>query len=699
MAQQVPSTKEVQQTLQQVKEEISATGKQTEGLDATGKKILADTKEVVTTAQQFVAEKYSGDKVKKLVKETQLATEELQEHAQRLQEMQTETLKGIDSEKLRRLAEDTLRTARLAGTELISSQSFRQSCLDFLNLVTDILGEATAPVVEEGKQKATETIAQGEQKLKETLTQGEQKLKETVGHERVEAMKDVVGRDNIEKMKQVGQENIQKMKGVTQTTPTGVQPMEAYRYQTPTSNVGTSAPAAATDVKETAEEYVNKGLEMAGFESRVELTQDQVDALYNRFMEIVRQVSDRERTKKVFQGFIEIFTFIREQAQETGEQLKEHVEQTTEALQQSEHLNKALKLSQEVFEQFTGIKSLDPLMDHFVSLKDILANDQETSRYFGELRNYLGKIFDNPDLLNDQQFIEKGKRLIRRGREINNKKVYSELIGIRRELNSIIENVQNDPLTLKLKDSMQKLVSDLVLDSDGNITWKPEVMEQLRLILVSSIVDRMKIPLPAVHVEDENVEYTLSGLVLSLKHLLPEKIGIESRGKAVFDLSEIKDPAVSGAGHALRITLENINVFMPDSYLWFRRKTFPRIEDEGRAHIEIGGRGLDIVVVLRTFLRSDKLFAVASVNCNIHNLEFSLSDTQHDFLYNTLIKMFSGTVKADIESSIENTLTNNLEQLNIIWRQQMSTARNLTQGTNITETVKQGISQTLGTAF
>jgi hypothetical protein len=238
---------------------------------------------------------------------------------------------------------------------------------------------------------------------------------------------------------------------------------------------------------------------------------------------------------------------------------------------------------------------------------------------------------------------------------------------------------------------MQKLVSDLVLDSDGNITWKPEVMEQLRLILVSSIVDRMKIPLPTIHVEDDNVEYTLSGLVLSLKHLLPEKIGIESRGKAVFDLSEVTDPAVSGAGHALRITLQNINVYMPDAYLWFRRKTFPKIEDEGRAHIEIGGRGLDIVVILRTFLRSDNLFNVTKVDCNIHNLEFSLSDTSHDFLYNTLIRMFSGTVKNDIEGSIENNIKDSLEQVNMMLRTQVAKARELSAA-SVTDTLKKGIS-------
>lgn len=726
MAQQIPSNKDIQSTLEQVKSEISTTAKRTEGLDSTGKKILDDTKEVITTTQQFVAEKNPDEKVQKLIKESQLATEEIQQQAQRLQEMQSEALSNIDSEKLRQLAEDTLRTARMAGTELMSSESFRRSCMDFLRLLSDILGDVAGDVsdevkqvanekIQDVKQMANEKLQQGAQTLKENVQQGVESLKQTVGEENVDQgvdkLKDVVGRDNVQKMKDVVSMDTEptSLRGIEQAP--AMQPMDSYPTSTSTSTSTSSSgrpvpmqeiegPARKVlrgegdqvkNVKETAEGVMNKGLEMAGLESRVELTQAQVDELYNRFMAIVRQISERERTKKVFNGFFEMFSLLKDQAQETSEELKSSVQETTEKLQESKHLNRALCLAQEVFEQFTGSKSLDPLINRFKALGDLLANDRETNRYFIEVRNYMRKIFDNPDLLNDDQFIEKGKRLIRRGREINNRKIYVELNGISRELNRIIDNVQNDPLTLKLKESMQKLVSDLVLDSDGNITWKPEVMEQLRLILVSSIVERMKIPLPTIHVEDENIEYTLSGLILSLKHLLPEKIGIESRGKAVFDLSEVTDPAVSGAGHALRITLQNINVYMPDAYLWFKRKTFPRLEDEGKAHIEIGGRGLDIVVILRTFLRSDNLFAVTKVDCNIHNLEFSLSDTSHDFLYNTLIRMFSGTVKNDIESSIENNIKDTLEQMNSMLRVQVAKARELSAA-SITDTVKQGIS-------
>ncbi len=42
---------------------------------------------------------------------------------------------------------------------------------------------------------------------------------------------------------------------------------------------------------------------------------------------------------------------------------------------------------------------------------------------------------------------------------------------------------------------------------------------------------------------------------------------------------------------------------MPDANIWFRRKRFPKIEDEGKAKLDIGGRGLDIAITLRTYAK------------------------------------------------------------------------------------------------
>ncbi len=55
--------------------------------------------------------------------------------------LQEETLNRIDSEKMRNVASNTLKTARQASLELLRSSRFRHSMKDFIQLGTEILKE------------------------------------------------------------------------------------------------------------------------------------------------------------------------------------------------------------------------------------------------------------------------------------------------------------------------------------------------------------------------------------------------------------------------------------------------------------------------------------------------------------------------------------------------------------------------------
>jgi len=87
----------------------------------------------------------------------------------------------------------------------------------------------------------------------------------------------------------------------------------------------------------------------------------------------------------------------------------------------------------------------------------------------------------------------------------------------------------------------------------------------------------------------------------------------------------------------------------------------------------------------------------------MHNLELTLSDTRHDYLYNTLLSLFSGSVARDMETAMENNIRSNLENLNLLLGQQWETTRlgtkplqeKLMQGI---ETIQQFGEKTLGTA-
>jgi hypothetical protein len=68
------------------------------------------------------------------------------------------------------------------------------------------------------------------------------------------------------------------------------------------------------------------------------------------------------------------------------------------------------------------------------------------------------------------------------------------------------------------------------------------------------------------------------------------------------------------------------------------------------------------------------------------------------FLYNSLLKLFSGTVKNDIESAIEDNIRGNLEQLNLLLKNQWEKAQ--LSGQPLQESLRAGVEKvqkTIGT--
>lgn len=682
MADQVPSNAEIRKTAENLKKEIEVTKMETEGLTGVGEKLLDDAAMVIDSAEKLVLEKNKGDKLQKLAKEGEKATEELKEQAERLKRMQTETLNQIDSDRIKDLATHLLETARLAGREIMSSPTFRKNVNDLVSLLGDIVTDSVQDVSTSSSSSMEiegtrlKEHAQGAVKdIKESRSMGEakQKAQKAAGQAQAKAQ-ELAGR---------AQAKAQQVAGEIQ-----------QRAEKPAQRMARGEGEQTENIKETVEGAVNPVLESAGVSKRVKLSKEQLDNLWDRFVSLMREITERERSKRVFSGLLELLRLVRDQAKEVAEQTGDQVQDLSDELRNSKHLQRTLQLSRELFESFTN-KKLDKLIDNTNAVVSIANKDPQVRAYFDDLRGYMGRIMEHPELLNDDAAIREGRRLIKRGRKLQDKKFYGHIAAINAEMRDLVQSVDQDPATIRLRESMKKMVGDLMLDSSGNFVYKPEVLDQLKVIIVNSIVERLKVPLPTISVEGEDLDFEVSGLVLNVSDVIPERVLIESRGKVLLDPKQME---IEGAAHGLRITMNNINIHMPDARLWFRRKSFPKVEDEGRAAIDIGGRGMDLILTLRTLAKPPNFFRVQQVECNVHNLALSLSDTHHDFLYNSLLKLFSGTVKNDIESAIEDNIRGNLEQLNLLLKNQWEKAQ--LSGQPLQESLRAGVEKvqkTIGT--
>lgn len=91
---------------------------------------------------------------------------------------------------------------------------------------------------------------------------------------------------------------------------------------------------------------------------------------------------------------------------------------------------------------------------------------------------------------------------------------------------------------------MKRLLEDIILDEEGNIVLKEHALQQLRLLLVGSLIERMKVPMSVIHMEDDTMEYTLHNIVVAIRDLVPEKVVLESTGRLAFDLADVRQPEV-----------------------------------------------------------------------------------------------------------------------------------------------------------
>jgi len=433
-------------------------------------------------------------------------------------------------------------------------------------------------------------------------------------------------------------------------------------------------PAAGEKLKEVGSNALSLGLDLADpGKSVVQLTPEQKTELIERLRDVLREIAGRERTQRIVRGLFEIVDLIATPVAHTADK----VATTTENITEDRHLTRMLSLTQKLFEAFTRAP-LDPLIDQFKVLYGSMVQDEEVRVYVSDFRTFFFDILSNPATLAHEDSKQKISGLIDRGRSLVQQKaaLKDNLEQIRKEINTMIYAMENDPLTYAIQQDIRNLVEMVLLDGSGNISFKPEVLEQLKIIALSALVKRLKFPLPPLTFDDQDtLRFTVTGLVLGIQDLLPERIIAENHGVAIIDMKHPDDPNITKAAEAIKIKMEHINVHMPEADIWFHRRTFPEVQDSGKAHIDIGGQGMDLTFVLKAALGSDTLFVLEKVECNIHNLELKLEQTHHDRLYNSLIVVFKGFIKRNIEDAIQESVANMFEGLTDQIQQQVAGLR------------------------
>jgi hypothetical protein len=224
----------------------------------------------------------------------------------------------------------------------------------------------------------------------------------------------------------------------------------------------------------------------------------------------------------------------------------------------------------------------------------------------------------------------------------------------------LIENIKNDEFLQLLRTQAGIIQSDLsYVDTEGKVQVDTDMLSKLQKALLPALADALKyIPVPRIYSCDKNREFWLDKIVLCSYDIIPENIRfhLESDSELSFRDIEVKETQ-----SYLVIELNRLLTEIKDVEFWYKKKTFPELEDSGRVTFRVKGNGarlrLTYYVVQKPedtvprIMEGNAIFDISDLE-----IEFDKSTLKHDVLVPMLTNMFKLQIKQQMEYQVESNL-------------------------------------------
>jgi len=398
-----------------------------------------------------------------------------------------------------------------------------------------------------------------------------------------------------------------------------------------------AAESVAKDIKEDFKEGI--------------IPQEEKDKLWERCEKILRKIQSNDDYKQAVNGIFSLFDTLKEKVEtfEVDPKLKED-------LKHNKNAEDAWKDVKTIIERFSGEGTVDPILKDIKKLYEAISKDARAKSIIKDGRELVLKSFKNPKVLKDESFRKQFDSVFEKSRSLTNDKRYSKLWNrIFKETGTLLEAIKDDQISNDLGDSIKKFASDIVLDSDGKVSIGgiQDSLGQLKTLLVPVITKQLtQIPVARIDGSTDKYDFAAKDVVFSAYDVLPDYFKLYFQTMLNVDL---KQATTDTAKAFLRLELNNIRAHLKDVHFAYRRKVFPQIEDEGRADIDLGGKGMSVAIdwVVSTGKKEETAFRIKNVDVSIDDLTVTIKQANHDILDKIAVKVFNKQMKNEIEDELE----------------------------------------------
>lgn len=384
------------------------------------------------------------------------------------------------------------------------------------------------------------------------------------------------------------------------------------------------------------------------------MTEDEKRQLSDRLNKILIKVSENSDYQRALNGIFSLLEQLGNRLDSLSKDPK--VQSQVQPSENSKQMWSDIKI---MLERFTGEGSIDPVLESMNNFYMILREDPRTISVLRDGRQLVTSSLQNPERLKDPSRKKEFELLFDKARSLMNDPKYNRYSSdIFDNIRDLLNRFKEDETSQALADSVRKFVQDMSLDASGkpSIGAIQDSLQQLKNLLLPVMIKQMEnIPVARIEGSTKKYDYVLDNIVFSAYDILPDYIKFNFETSLNVDMKEF---STDKAKAYLRLNMSSIKSHINNLRFAYRKKTFPKIEDEGIADVALTGDGITINLEweIRSYGEEPMKFFVRDVSCNIDNLKVNIKEAQHSILDKMAVKLFSGAAKTKIEDEIETNL-------------------------------------------
>jgi len=331
------------------------------------------------------------------------------------------------------------------------------------------------------------------------------------------------------------------------------------------------------------------------------------------------------------------------------------------------HMQRIVGETEDLVACFSGRESLECFKSHLRQLILQIQKNENLQSYLNELKEFILKAKSETEV-RSEEFKTRSKELARRGRELMRElKDQTDLDPFLRSTEEMTENIKNDEFLQVLRQNAGVVQSDLsYMDSQGQLQVDTDMLSKLQSALTPLLVDALKyIPVPKIYSNDYHREFWLDKIVLCSYDIIPQNIKFHLEADSEISLPDIE---TKGTHTYLVIKLDKLLTELKDMEFYYRKKTFPHLEDHGRVTFRITGKGAKLTFTYKlnqgpqdTMPRITEGYA--SFDISEMSIDFDKSTLKHPHMVPMITQMFKTQIRMEIERQVEQNLMGFLQKL------------------------------------